>query len=100
MKKTLGVLTVLLCATPMVYAQADGNATFESSDVATALNGVAAKGKVIDSGSCGKNVNYELYDDYTLRIFGKGAMYNYDYFFLMMVLICIPMCHGYHGHRK
>ncbi|MBQ4450035.1 MAG: leucine-rich repeat domain-containing protein [Prevotella sp.] len=78
MKKTLGVLTVLLCATPMVYAQADGNAALKSSDVATALNGVAAKGKVIDSGSCGENVNYELYDDYTLRIFGKGVMYNYD----------------------
>ena len=99
MKKTLGVLTVLLCATPMVYAQADGNATFESSDVAMTLNG-AVKGNVIASGSCGKNVNYELYDDYTLRIFGKGAMYNYDYFFLIMVLACIPMCHGYHGHRK
>ena len=81
MKKTLGILTVLLCATPMIYAQADGNATLKSSDVATALNGVAAKGKVIDSGSCGKNVNYELYDDYTLRIFGNGTMYNYDYFF-------------------
>ena len=80
MKKTLGILTVLLCATPMVYAQSDENATFESSDVAMTLNG-AAKGKVIASGSCGKNVNYELYDDYTLRIFGKGAMYNYDYFF-------------------
>ena len=79
MKKTLGILTVLLCATPMIYAQADGNATLKSSDVATALNGVAAKGKVIDSGSCGKNVNYELYDDYTLRIFGKGTMYNYDW---------------------
>ena len=78
MKKTLGILTVLLCATPMVYAQADGNAALKSSDVATALNGVVAKGKVIASGSCGKNVNYELYDDYTLRIFGKGAMYNYD----------------------
>ena len=68
----------MLCATPMVYAQADGNAALKSSDVATALNGVVAKGKVIASGSCGKNVNYELYDDYTLRIFGKGAMYNYD----------------------
>ena len=81
MKKTLGVLTVLLCATPMVYAQADGNAALKSSDVATALNGVVAKGKVIASGSCGKNVNYELYDDYTLRIFGKGAMYNYNYIY-------------------
>jgi hypothetical protein len=38
-------------------------------------------GNVIDSGSCGKNVNYELYDDYTLRIFGKGAMYNYNYIY-------------------
>ena len=69
----------MFCATPMIYAQADGNAALKSSYVATALNGVAAKGKVIDSGSCGKNVNYELYDDYTLRIFGKGAMSNYDY---------------------
>ncbi len=80
MKKTLGILTVLLCATPMVYAQADGNAALKSSDVVMTLNG-AAKGKVIDSGSCGKNVNYELYDDYTLRIIGKGAMYNNDYFY-------------------
>ena len=80
MKKTLGILTVLLCATPMVYAQADGNAALKSSDVAMTLNG-AAKGKVIASGSCGKNVNYELYDDYTLRIFGKGAMYTDNYIY-------------------
>jgi hypothetical protein len=80
MKKTLGILTVLLCATPMVYAQADGNAALKSSDVAMTLNG-AAKGKIIDFGTCGKNVNYELYDDYTLRVFGKGAMYNYNYIY-------------------
>ena len=78
MKKLFGILSFMLCATPMVYAQADGNATFESSDVAMTLNG-AAKGKVIDSGSCGKNVNYELYDDYTLRIFGNGPMTNFDH---------------------
>ncbi len=77
MKKTLGILTVLLCATPMIYAQADGIAALESSNVVMTSNGVAM-GKVIASGSCGKNVNYELYDDYTLRIFGKGAMYNYN----------------------
>ena len=80
MKRLFGILSVLVCATPMIYAQADGNATFESSDVAMTLNG-AAKGKVIDFGTCGKNVNYELYDDYTLRIFGKGAMYNYNYIY-------------------
>ena len=80
MKKTLGILTVLLCATPMIYAQADGNASIESSDVAMTSNG-AVSGYVIASGSCGKNVNYELYDDYTLRIFGKGAMYNYNYIY-------------------
>ena len=78
MKKTLGILTVLLCATPMIYAQADGIAAQKSSDVVMALNG-ATKGKVIDSGSCGKNVNYELYDDYTLRIFGSGRMTNFDH---------------------
>ena len=77
MKKIFGILSLLLCATPMIYAQADGIVTLKSSDVEMTLNG-AAMGKVIDSGSCGKNVNYELYDDYTLRIFGKGAMYNYD----------------------
>ena len=81
MKKTLGVLTVLLCATPMVYAQSDGNAALKSSDVAVTLNGVVAKGKVIDSGSCGENVNYELYDDYTLRIFGSGRMTNFDHIY-------------------
>ena len=73
MKKIFGILSLLFCATPMVYAQTDGIVTLDSSDVAMRLNG-AAKGKVIDSGSCGKNVNYELYDDYTLRIFGNGAM--------------------------
>ena len=78
MKKSLGMLTVLLCATPMIYAQADGIAAQKSSDVVMASNSVA-RGNVIASGSCGKNVNYELYDDYTLRIFGKGAMSNYDY---------------------
>ena len=85
MKKTLGILSVMLCATSMSYAQADGDAAIESSDVAMALNG-AAKGNVIDSGTCGKNVNYELYDDYTLRIFGKGAMYNYNYIYSLQRL--------------
>ena len=80
MKKLFGILTVLLCATPMIYAQADGIITLESSDVLMTSNS-AAMGKVIASGSCGKNVNYELYDDYTLRIFGNGAMYNYNIFF-------------------
>ena len=79
MKKTLGVLSFMLCATPMICAQADGIAAHESSDVEIRSNGVAM-GNVIDSGSCGKNVNYELYDDYTLRIFGKGAMYNFEYY--------------------
>ena len=68
----------MLCATPMIYAQADGIVTHDSSDISMRLNGASMR-KVIDSGSCGKNVNYELYDDYTLRIFGNGAMYNYDY---------------------
>ena len=77
MKKLLGILSLMLCATPMIYAQVDGNATFESSDVAMTLNGAAAKGKVIASGSCGANVKYKLYDDYTLRIYGKGEMSNY-----------------------
>ena len=76
MKKIFGILSLLLCATPMIYAQANGVAKLQSSDVVTGLNGVA-KGKVIDSGSCGYNVNYELYDDYTLRIYGKGEMSNY-----------------------
>jgi hypothetical protein len=80
MKKTLGVLSFMLCATPMIYAQADGIAAHESSDVEMRSNG-AVRGRVLYSGSCGKNVNYELYDDYTLRIFGKGAMYNYNYIY-------------------
>ena len=74
--KKLGILTLLFCVSPMVYAQAVGSAVVKSSDVEMTLNS-AAKGTVIASGSCGENVNYELYDDYTLRIFGKGAMYNY-----------------------
>lgn len=78
MKKTLGVLSFMLCATPMIYAQADGIAAHESSDVEIRSNGVAM-GNVIDSGSCGKNVNYELYDDYTLRIYGNGDMSTFGY---------------------
>jgi hypothetical protein len=77
MKRLFGILSVLVCATTMIYAQASGIATLQSSDVVIPLNGAAAKGKVIDSGSCGKNVNYELYDDYTLRIYGNGAMDNF-----------------------
>ena len=61
----------------MSYAQADGIATLQSSDVDIPLNDVA-RGKVIDSGSCGKGVNYELYEDYTLRIYGNGAMDDYS----------------------
>ena len=80
MKKTLGILTVMLCATSMIYAQADGIATHKSSDVVMALDG-AAMGKVIVSGSCGKKVNYELYEDYTLRIYGSGPMSNYDHIY-------------------
>ena len=76
MKRLLGIISVLVCATPMIYAQVGGIATLQSSDVDIPLNG-AAKGKVIASGSCGKNVNYELYDDYTLRIYGNGAMDDY-----------------------
>ena len=79
MKKTLGILSFMLCATPMIYAQAGGIAAHESSDVEMRSNG-AVRGRVLYSGSCGKNVNYELYDDYTLRIFGKGAMYNFEYY--------------------
>ena len=77
MKRLFGMLSVLVCATSMSYAQADGIATLQSSDVDIPLNDVA-KGKVIDSGSCGKGVNYELYEDYTLRIYGNGAMDDYS----------------------
>ena len=77
MKRLFGILSVLVCAIPMIYAQAGGIATLQSSDVDVPLSGAAAKGKVIASGSCGKNVNYELYDDYTLRIYGNGAMDDY-----------------------
>ena len=77
MKRLLGILSVLVCATSMSYAQADGIATLQSSDVDIPLNDVA-RGKVIDSGSCGKGVNYELYEDYTLRIYGNGAMDDYS----------------------
>ena len=77
MKKLFGILSVMLCATSMSYAQADGIVALPSSDVEMPLNGVA-KGKVIKSGSCGKNVSYELYDDYTLRIYGNGTMDNFD----------------------
>ena len=80
MKRLLGILSVLVCATPMIYAQASGIATLQSSDVEIPLNSAAAKGKVIDFGYCGENVEYELYDDYTLRIYGNGMMDDYRAF--------------------
>ena len=64
----------------MIYAQASGIATLQSSDVEIPLNSAAAKGKVIDFGYCGENVEYELYDDYTLRIYGNGMMDDYRAF--------------------
>ena len=77
MKRLLGIISVLVCATPMIYAQAGGIATLQSSDVEIPLNSAATKGKVIDFGYCGENVEYELYDDYTLRIYGNGMMDDY-----------------------
>ena len=78
MKRLFGILTVMLCATSMSYAQADEIVTLKTSDIEIPLNGAAANGKVIKSGNCGANVKYELYDDYTLRIYGNGTMYNFD----------------------
>ena len=77
MKRLFGILTVMLCATSMSYAQADEIVTVKTSDIEMPLNGAAANGKVIKSGNCGENVKYELYDDYTLRIYGNGTMYNF-----------------------
>ena len=78
MKKLFGILSVMLCATSMSYAHADEIVTVKTSDIEIPLNGAAANGKVIKSGNCGANVKYELYDDYTLRIYGNGTMYNFD----------------------
>jgi len=78
MKKLFGILSVMLCATYMSYAQADGIVALQSSDAEMTWN-VAAKGNVIKSGSCGANVKYELYDDYTLRIYGNGEMSTFGY---------------------
>ena len=78
MKRLFGILTVMLCATFMSYAHADEIVTVKTSDIEIPLNGAAANGKVIKSGKCGANVKYELYDDYTLRIYGNGTMYNFD----------------------
>ena len=78
MKRLFGILSVMLCATFMSYAHADEIVTVKTSDIEVPLNGAAANGKVIKSGSCGANVKYELYDDYTLRIYGNGTMYNFD----------------------
>ena len=78
MKRLFGILTVMLCATSMSYAHADEIVTVKTSDIEMPLNGAAANGKVIKSGNCGANVKYELYDDYTLRIYGNGTMYNFD----------------------
>lgn len=78
MKKFFGILSVMLCATSLSYAQADGIVALQSSDVEMTLNGATKEKNVIKSGSCGKNVSYELYDDYTLRIYGNGAMDNFE----------------------
>lgn len=78
MKKFFGILSVMLCATSLSYAQADGIVALQSSDVEMTLNGATKEKNVIKSGSCGKSVNYELYDDYTLRIYGNGAMDNFE----------------------
>ncbi len=40
---------------------------------------LAGETEIIDSGSCGKNVNYSLDSDGTLTISGTGEMYNYEY---------------------
>ena len=79
MKKLFGILSVMLCATSMSYAQADGSAALQSSDVEMTWNGAVKEKKVIKSGSCGANVKYELYDDYTLRIYGSGEMSKFLY---------------------
>ena len=77
MKRLFGILTVMLCATSMSYAQADEIVTVKTSDIEMPLNGATANGKVIKSGNCGENVKYELYDDYTLRIYGNGTMHDF-----------------------
>ena len=79
MKKLFGILSVMLCATSMSYAQADGIVALQSSDVEKTWNGAAKEKNVIKSGSCGENVKYELYDDYTLRIYGNGEMSRFSY---------------------
>ena len=79
MKKLFGILSVMLCATSMSYAQADGIVALQSSDVEMAWNGAVKEKNVIKSGSCGANVKYELYDDYTLRIYGNGEMSTFGY---------------------
>ncbi|MBO5852648.1 MAG: leucine-rich repeat protein [Clostridia bacterium] len=51
--------------------------------IATAPNGVSAectvtvKGKVVNTGSCGENVSWTYYDDYTLVFSGNGDMQEY-----------------------
>ena len=79
MKRLFGILTVMLCATSMSYAQADEIVTVKTSDIEIPLNGAAKERNVINSGYCGANVKYELYDDYTLRIYGNGEMNDYTF---------------------
>lgn len=78
MKRLFGILSVMLCATSMSYAHADEIVTVKTSDIEMPLNGAATNGKVIKSGYCGENVKYELYDDYTLRIYGNGTMRDFE----------------------
>ena len=35
------------------------------------------RGAILDSGQCGDNLNWQLYDDGTLEIYGTGKMWNY-----------------------
>lgn len=79
MKKLFGILLVMLCATSMSYAQADGIDALQSSDVEMTWNGAEKEKNVIKSGYCGSGVKYELYDDYTLRIYGIGPMSSFGY---------------------
>ena len=80
MKKLFGILSVMLCATSMSYAQADGIVALQSSDVEMTWDGAAKEKNIIKSGYCGGlDVKFELYDDYTLRIYGNGAMSTFEY---------------------
>ena len=51
--------------------------TTDLSIMKLTLAGISQESKVLDSGACGENLTWALYDDGLLKISGTGRMYDY-----------------------